>query len=438
MKKKITDILFILIFSVALGLLLLVGVFCLPTASAKRNVEKSLYQMIDVAKDEKGSAWRKKLIEEKDNFTDYLMVQNALEKVEGRSALSHAIYVYHYDLENEQTWLTEESLVASLQQGTDGMFLREYSRYWHGYLVWLKPLLMCFSWSTVEVLLMVFQTLLLLAVVSLSFYRKQGFFGVGVLITLGFMKPLGIWASLTLMTCWTIAMLGILTMLIWQSKPQKEHRLEKLFLVIGIMTSYMDFLTYPIVTLGIPLCFYVVQSMDGDAGWWKKIKHYVAKVLYWGIGYVGMWAMKWIVAELFFGTGTLKDAVWSVIFRAEPLDGYSSTLSGVSRTIEAVLGQYDSGVYRIIIGAIGAIAFLTVLRCLANHPGRGWRIAMCCLAATALFPLGWLVFTQNHTTIHCSFTFRIMGITVMTLGAGIACSLKELKNMKIKNKRLAN
>lgn len=438
MKKKITDILLILIFSAALGLLLLVGVFCLPTASAKRHVEESLYQMIDVAKDEKGSVWRKKLIEEKDNFTDYLMVQNALGKVEGRSALSHAIYVYHYDLGNEQTWLTEESLVAFLQQGTEGMFLREYSRYWHGYLVWLKPLLMCFSWSTVEVMLMVFQTLLLLAVVSLSFYRKQAFFGVGVLVTLGFMKPLGIWASLTLMTCWTIAMLGILTMLIWQSRLQREQRLEKLFLVIGIMTSYMDFLTYPIATLGIPLCFYVVQSMDGDAGWCEKIKHYVAKVLYWGIGYGGMWAMKWVVAELFFRTGTLKDAIWTVIFRAEPLDGYRSTFSGVSRTIEAVLGQYDSGFYGMVIGVIGVIAFLTILGCLANHPGRGWRIAMGCLAVTALFPLGWLVLTQNHTAIHCSFTFRIMGVTVMALGAGIACSLKELKIMKIENKRLAN
>ena len=429
MRKKITNILLILMCSVISGLLLLTGIFCLPTDTAKSHVEESLYNMIDVAKDENGSVWRKKVIHEKDCFTDYLMVQNALEKVEGRSALEHAVYIYHYDLGNEQTWLTEESLVESLKQGTEGMFLREYSRYWHGYLVWLKPLLMCMTWSHLESFLMIFQVFLLLAVIILSFYKKQYYLGIGVFVTLGFMKPLGVWASLTLMTCWTISLLAILILLLFRERIIKKNWREEFFLLIGIMTAYMDFLTYPIATLGIPLCFYIVQSMDEEDGWWQKLKQYIGMILCWGIGYVGMWAMKWLVAELIFQTGTLKDAVWSVIFRAEPLDGYSSRFSGVARTVDAVLQQYDYRYYWIVMGIV-IVALAFTVSCLIKKPSQKWLISVVCLSVTALFPFIWLVLTQNHTAIHCSYTFRIMGITVMALCSLIACSVRELQMQK--------
>ena len=123
MKKRIKNGFILLFSSVIIGLLLLCLIFCLPVKSAKRNVEASVYNMIDIRYDENGSQWRKELVEQKENFTDYLMVQNALEKVEGKSPLAHAIYIYHYDLQDDTTWLTEESLVASLKQGTEGMYL---------------------------------------------------------------------------------------------------------------------------------------------------------------------------------------------------------------------------------------------------------------------------------------------------------------------------
>lgn len=438
MKRKIRNILLILISSVVLGLVLLTLVFCLPVNTAKSHVEESLYNMIDVAKDENGSAWRKKIIGAKDSFTDYLMVQNALERVAGESALAHAVYVYHYDLANEQTWLTEESLVAFLKQGTDGMFLREYSRYWHGYLVWLKPLLMCISWSNAEILLMLCQLVLLLAVVALAFYKKQGGLGVGVIVALAYMKPLGVWFSLTLMTCWTITLFALLAVLLWKDKIIKKDWWEEFFLLVGIMTSYMDFLTYPIVTLGIPLCFYIAQSMDEEVLWWQKLKQFLGMAVCWGIGYIGMWGMKWLVAELTFQTGTLRDAIWSVIFRTEPLDGYASTLSGVSRTLGAVLQQYNSTYYQIGIGIILAVTLISVIVCLIKKPGSNWGITIGSLAVVALFPFIWLILTQNHTAIHCSYTFRIMGIAVMALCSMIACNLKVLKNTAENSEKMEN
>lgn len=434
--KKIRNIFLILFGSVVLGLLLLTIVFCLPVNGVKKHVEESLYDMIDVTEDENASVWRKRVISEKDNFTDYLMVQNATEKVEGQSPLAHAVYVYHYDLANETTWMTRESLVAALKQGTEGMFLREYSKYWHGYLVWLKPLLMCMSWSGVEIFLVIFQSVLLLTILLVSFYKKQPCAGVGVLVTLMFMKPIGMWTSLTLTTCWTIALLAVLIQLLGRKQLICRDWMEEFYLLIGIVTAYMDFLTYPIVTLGIPLCFYLVQSMETQESWRQKLKQLLGLAVFWGIGYIGMWGMKWVVAELTFQTGTLRNAVWSVIYRTEPLDGYASSFSGVHRTLEAVLRQYDSVYYWIGFGVLSAVMLVSVGLCLLRKPGKRWGMTVTALAVSAFLPFCWLILTQNHTVIHCSYTFRMMGIVIMALCSVIFCSLRTVREGKKQQKKL--
>ncbi len=430
MKRRIGSVLVILLSAVVLGIILLTLILALPVDTARENVEQSLYNMIEVVEDENGSAWRKKIIGAKDNFTDCLMVQNALEKIEGQSPLAHAIYVYHYDLANEQTWLTEESLPAMLRNGYEGMYLREYSRYWHGYLIWLKPLLMCMSWSSAETFLIIFQIALLLSVVILSFRQKQGLTGLGILVAFMFMKPLQVWASLTMMACWNIVLIALLADMLLQRAIVKKNRQEQFFLLIGIMTSYMDFLTYPIVTLGVPLCFYIVQNMEDENGWWQKLKQLFWMAFSWSVGYIGMWGMKWVVAEVLFQTGTLKDAIWSVIFRSEPLDGYGSIFSGVSRTVSAVLQQYDSVWYSIGFSVVFVLALGTVCWCLIKAANPQWMVSVIALAVISLFPFVWIIFIQNHTAIHCSFTFRIMSVTVMALWCMTVCSVRTIRNRK--------
>ena len=426
MKKRIRNTLIILLSSVAVGSLLLALIYCLPVESARAHVESSLYEMVEVEDDPDGDALRKKIIGIKDNFTDCLMVQNTLERVEGKNIWEHAMYAYHYDLGNEATWMTEKSLVAFLRQGSEGMYLREYSRYWHGYLVYLKPLLMCMSWRNVETFLLVFQVVLLLAVLGLSCYRKMPYLGLGIVCTFLFMKPLRIWLSLTLSDCWTIALAAVIVLLLFNDKLEKKNWHEELFLLTGILTAYIDFLTYPIVTLGVPLCVWLVLSLETCTGWRRQICRAFWNCACWAVGYVGMWGMKWVIADITCQTGTLRSAAWAVIFRAEPLDGYGSAFSGISRTFRAVLRQYDSVAYGIGFGVIAAAALVSVVLCLMKARSANWAVTMVCLAVAALFPVGWLAVTQNHTAIHCEFTFRIAGVTVMALCCMTISSVQAL------------
>lgn len=427
MRKKIRNCFAILLSSVVIGSILLMLIYSLPVDSARAHVEESLYEMLEIKDDEANTSLRKKIVNLKENFTDTLMVQNALEKVEGKSALEHAMYVYHYDLSTETTWLTEESLVAFLKNGSDGMALREYSRYWHGYLVFLKPLLMLMPWKYVEIFLVVVQAVLLIAILVLAFRKKQMMLGVGVVSAFLFIKPIGVWFSLAMYVCWFIVMVSFLVLLLFYEKIQLKNLQWEVFLLIGIVTAYMDFLTYPIVTLGLPLCFYLVQDVGKHAVWWKRIKQTIGLCVCWAIGYIGMWGMKWVVAEATCQTGSLRSAVWSVIYRTGPLDGYGSFFTGVSRTIRAVLEQYDSIFYTLIFVVIAASALVSVLLCLIKAADTDWGITIICLTVIALFPFVWMVLVQNHTAIHCHFTFRIMSVSIMALWCMMICSVRTLR-----------
>lgn len=428
--RKIRNATLLLLCSALIGTALLTLAFLLPVEGARAHVEESLYEMLEIKEDENGDERRRFIVGLKENFTDTLMVQNALEHVEGKNALEHAMYIFHHDLQDDTTWMTEKSLSAFLRRGTDGMYLKEYSKYWHGYLIYLKPLLICMSWKHVETFMLIFQLLLLGVTVAVSVIKKQAYLGCGIVFTALMMKPLYIWFSPDMSVCFSIALTAVMTLFLFGGKLKRKDWFAEFFLMIGIVTAYLDFLTYPVVTLGIPLCVWLVQNSDENIGVGRKLKSFLGLCVSWAVGYVGMWGMKWILAEATCRTGTLRNAVWSIIFRTEPLDGYHSALSGVKRTVQAVFAQYDAVFYWVIFGLALFAAAASCIASLLKARNARWGITVSCLLAAGCFPFGWLILTQNHTAIHCSFTFRIMGVSFMALCCVTMVSVLNILNIR--------
>ena len=140
-----------------------------------------------------------------------------------------------------------------------------------------------------------------------------------MLIGFLFMKPVLVLCSLTMSVCWIITLAVLLIMLLCHSKIEAGKRYPELFLLTGILTSYFDFLTYPVVTLGFPLCAYFLLAERESIK--KGLQKVIGYSFCWGVGYVGMWALKWIIADVTLHTGTIKDAAWSIIGRTEAIGG---------------------------------------------------------------------------------------------------------------------
>ena len=159
--NKLKNIVIILAGSALIGTLLLVLVFCIPTGRIKENVHKSVDRILVNSEQFEGNAFLQHIVQNKESYTDSIMVQYAFEKIPDKNVYEHAMWAYHYDLE-EEIWAAEDSLRAVLDGAdTSQMHLREYSRYWHGYLVYLKPLLLLFSWEQLVWIELILQIALL-------------------------------------------------------------------------------------------------------------------------------------------------------------------------------------------------------------------------------------------------------------------------------------
>ena len=116
----------------------------------RRNVEKSVGDMLKTGDEIPEDAFSKYLWKNRETYTDAIMVQNAIERLPDKNAYEHAMWMYHYDLE-EDVWTPEDSLKAFCEshENVNNMYLHIYARYWHGYLLYLKPLLLLLSWKHV-------------------------------------------------------------------------------------------------------------------------------------------------------------------------------------------------------------------------------------------------------------------------------------------------
>ena len=415
--------------SALMGTLLLVLVFCIPTDRIQKHVAQSVDRVLVSEDAMPDNAFLHHIIKNKESYTDSIIVQYAFEKIPGRNAFEHAMWAWHHDLEDE-IWAAEDSLRAVLNGAdTSGMYLREYSRYWHGYLLYIKPLLLIFSWEQLIWLELIVQLALFAAVVVVSIRKK--YFGVAPAMLGGLllMKPELMTVSFTMSVCFLITLSAVLFMLLKEDWLHKKNYYPELFLCIGILTAYFDFLTYPVVTLGFPLCVYFLMAERERI--FPAIKRIVGYSFCWGVGYAGMWASKWVIADITLGTGTIKDALWNVIGRTEAIGG-RPRMNGGFYVISLNFREYDSKIYAAIAIALAVLAAAALIWALCRKmPVKALLETVVPFLIIGIIPFAWIVVVQHHSALHARFTFRILGVTAMALCCiGIQCIKNTIFNSK--------
>lgn len=440
----------LLLGSALLGTILLVLVFCLPTGRMKEHVAVSAGEMLGQKDRISGSRFFDYIQTNRETYTDAIMVQNAIERIPEKSVYEHAMRMYHNDLE-EAFWTPEDSLKAYCAgQDTATMYLHEYTRYWHGYLVYLKPLLLLFSWKQLSVAGVLLQLLLMAAAAWLSVRKKQPGVAVAMVVGFLFMKPLLVLVSLTMTVCWVITLASLIFMLMKNDWLREKKLYPEFFLMVGVLTSYFDFLTYPIVTLGFPLCAFFLLNGNASAGKGGNfrqsrqaakegipkgvgnggvlkdtVRRVVGYSICWGIGYAGMWAMKWIIADLTLHTGTIRDAVWSIIGRTEAIGG-RPRLNGGFYVIGLNLLEYDHVIYPVMAGVIALASLALVVTACRKKGTAAVLTGLVPYLIIFCMPFVWIIVVQHHSALHARFTFRILAVAVLAVGC---MGIKALETM---------
>lgn len=309
--------------SIIIGMLMLAAVYALPVAEMKANVARSseifnyerIYpQMVQGYK-----------YMQLDNYTDSIMLGAAI--YDGtESTVNKAVNNYHIDSDQIAPDLAMTNYANEVT--AYDYFAVPYGRYWHGYLVPLKLLLLFFDYGDIRILNFFLQNFLLFMIIRKLYRVHMERYAPAFLIMIFVLNPLTAALSLQFSSVYYIVLLSTISFLhLVEYREEKESKINYLFFATGILTAYFDFLTYPLVPFGILIVLYLI--VNGENIRIASIKPLLQKGFLWGFGYGGMWSGKWLAGGILTKQNLFADALNQIFLRTSA--GFYDGDEGYSR-----------------------------------------------------------------------------------------------------------
>lgn len=155
--------------------------------------------------------------------------------------------------------------------------------------------------------------LLIVLIVSGLCRTEKQYFIVPYTAAVLSMMPMTIALCIQYCAVFYITLIGS-AVIVWKSKDIGTTKMYLLFLLLGMMTSYFDFLTYPLVSLGIPLITALIYAENDKT--LMRIFFIIKNSFAWWVGYLGMWGGKWVLGSVLCPeSGSLEVAIGSIRYR---------------------------------------------------------------------------------------------------------------------------
>lgn len=414
-RNQILRSIVLVLVGIMTGYLMLMLVYLLPVERMQENMLKS----VDILTQEQ--EYHKVIpgynSTQLDNYTDSWMIGNAIyENV--LPIWERALTCMSADYGNGPL----NGLARYLMEPGGGINEEiEYTRYWHGYLVILKPLLLFFNYADLRVLSMVLNILLMFVVFNT--FKDMGFEkeAWGYIVAVLFMMPVVIPLSIQFSVMFYLTNIALWILLKKYDQIVKKNGMILYFQIIGMATSYFDFLTYPIASLGVPMVCLLL--LDSDNALWSKIRKIVYLSISWGFGYSAMWAGKWVLSTLILRDNVIANALSQILLRSSHIQNGEkiSTIDTWIRNLEF----YFEKPYLILI----IICFIIVIIGIFRNRKQIVSIIVDAIPflLIAVMPFAWYAFAGQHSYEHHWFTFR----GLMTSVFACMCICAQLYRTKI-------
>lgn len=375
----------ILIRRIAIAYLLLVAVltclsfvaYTIPFDKVADNVAKSE----EIILSENARPWRIAFLKQ-DYFTDGLMLDVAVSGIGPYDdGLTNALLNPLLRPINDDTASAGKKVALGIDEDDN---YTHYGRYWHGYLFPLRILLCMTDLSGIRIL----NCILLWTLLFLNFLllKKK----IGLAPAVAFLACVGgiglppVAMSLQFSGCFYIMLLGVL---FFATVPKLSSDLASIgcaMFVIGAVTSWVDLLTAPLLTLGIPLAVALMLNRN------LKHKCNVAFkcILCWALGYALIWASKWLLASVATDINVLENALGQLKYR---MIGETAPGSYIYR-------------YLICVFSFGSLIFAAILCSLKRFKPQFREYGY--LILIGLLPAVWFLVVYNHSVIHLWFAWR--------------------------------
>ena len=362
-----------------------------------------------------------------DNYTDTIMLFEAAAMGE-QDPLTAMMTATAYNVDNFETMAGDLAVycertipLATGAQKAVQLVPFSSARYWHGYLIWLRPLLLVTDITGVRAV----QYLVLAALfaaVAVLLRRRCGlraavWFAVSQLLVTAFWAP----HQVQFFTCFAVAYAGCVWVL---AKPRRSDDVCLALLVLGVVTSFCDLLVTPVLTLGLPLVCWLLEPQQRLRAGTRQCGIVVGGSLTWGVGYLLCWASKWVLAGLVTGQNVIADALHQVGVRtaADSWHGMELTWSNILHFVYTTLAGKHL-FWPLVLAVVLLLALFAASIRDRQQLARALPLGLCALMTPA-----WFIVLRTHSIQHGWFTWRALGLTVF---AGLAflyycCDVRQI------------
>lgn len=354
-----------------------------------------------------------------DNYTAVLIVKTAAYV--GHEPLAQkALGGFRRDVPAQEGQAEWEAYASYADEDTEPVGGLNYSRYWHGYTLPLRLMLCVLNLSNIQMLLLFAQLALLVAAALLMARRALSPLIPGFFTAWFLMMP----AALGL--CLQYAPVSLLTLAVCAALLAQSERIDRLiglpalFALTGMATSYLDLLTFPLVSLGYPLVLLLALRLRTGADSRRLWREAFACCAAWAAGWACMWALKWLLNAAVFGASYVFEGIFGQTLLRLSADSNGTAISRLDAlrvNADVLLGKRS---YQLLIATAALTSLLAGLR--SAH--RRGRIALRRDALALLLPLAagvlWFLALANHTYQHYYFAYRTLTVAFFALFALLA------------------
>ena len=301
-----------------------------------------------------------------------------------------------------------------------------YTRYWHGYAVILRVLLLFMNYRQIRQVNLVLQVGLVLAMCAVLWAGGKKTRGMipPLLISYAMLMPPVIGRNIEYSVGFYTSMLFSLILLLLHRKGKAKEKEYLVLLFSGIFTCYWDVLTYPMAPLGFPMTVaFFLNTEDKISG---ALRRGIRMGFFWTLGYGLMWLGKWSIGSLLTGRNFFEDGFGTIMERT------SGVAAGESLTAAGTIGLNLRYFFRTPVSFV-FLAYLLVMLALLGAAlirSRGQRTGsmkkaenpaaslLPFLALAFLSPV-WYAVTKNHASIHPFLASKSLIVTTMALMCGL-------------------
>lgn len=411
---------FVIITFVELGLL--VAVALIPKSSIKDNVYESATYLTSNDVFYKINEYDKSSVI--DHYADSILmgIAYSYDENEPVNSVLKSGY-YHQDTANEN-----DNLLAAVQDNLEPNL--EYSRYWHGSIVVVRPLLTIFNIKQLYINLIIVTLALLIC--QLLFLKKY----INLKFTLAMLIAyimVSVWyVPLSLEYVWTFLIMLIASIIGIMMYQKGKRDFSIFFFVLGSITAYFDFLTTETITLLIPLIILLgMLEKSGELNDFKTgFKTLFFSAIKWGAGYASAFIAKWTIASIILQKNCFADALSQAGYR---IGGETADVSLLGKVFSAIARNLSSLFPFSFMGKAGyGVAILTIIAILIIYYLFKNTKRSCYFSnlmfLIAVIPYLRYIVLSNHSYIHYFFTYRAQVITILCLCLALMYGIKKGKH----------